>query len=96
MDLRLRFGMEERAYDDRTCIIIVNIDDTSMGFIVDTVAEVHDILAKDIEPPPAFKNESTRNRYVSGLAKVEDRVKIIIDVRKLLLEKDLETIKANV
>ena len=96
MDLRLRFGMKERPYDDRTCIIIVNIDDTSLGFIVDTVAEVHDILEKDIEPPPTFKNQTTKNRYISGLAKVGEEVKVLIDVKKLLHEKEFETIKTNV
>lgn len=93
MDLRLRFGMEEREYDDRTCIVIVKVDAMSVGFIVDTVAEVHDILEKDIEPPPNFNSESGRNRYVSGLGKVGDEVRILIDVNKILYEKDFEVIK---
>lgn len=92
MDLRLRFEMDERGYDDRTCIIIVNIDDKSMGFIVDTVAEVHDILEKDIEPPPAFNTDSGKNNYISGLGKLEDRATILIDVHRLLNERELEVI----
>ena len=84
MDLRLRFGMEPRAYDDRTCIIIVNVDNTSIGFIVDTVSEVKDILDSDIDPPPNFKKHTTRDRYISGLGKVEDEVKILLDVKKIL------------
>jgi purine-binding chemotaxis protein CheW len=96
MDLRLRFGMDEREYDDRTCCIIVNIDDMSLGFIVDTVAEVHDILESDIDPPPNFKTAEERNRYISGLGKVDDEVKILIDARKILQEKELDTIKGNV
>ena len=96
MNLRLRFGMEEKSYDDRTCIIIVNMGETSMGLIVDTVAEVHDILETNIEPPPNFKKEKVRNQYISGLAKVEDEVKIIIDAEKILLEKELEEIEKNI
>lgn len=96
MDLRKRFGMEERAYDDRTCIVNVKIGDIALALIVDTVAEVHGIMEKDIEPPPAFKSESEMNRYVSGFAKVGEEVKILIDVNRLLQEQELETLKENI
>ncbi len=92
MDLRLRFGIEERAYDDRTCMIVVNVDDAALGLIVDTVAEVHDILGTDIEPPPEFKSDGERNRYVSGLGKIEERVAILISAGSILREKELEAI----
>lgn len=90
MDLRLRFGMVERAYDDRTCVIIVKIDETQMGFIVDTVAEVHDIIETNIEPPPSFKSDNGRNHYISGLGKVNERVTILIDAHRLLHDRELE------
>ena len=93
MDLRLRFGMEAREYDDRTCIIIVNIDNSSIGFIVDTVAEVHDIYAKDIEPPPNFKNATGKEQYISGLGKIGEEVKILLDVKKILHKEDIEAIQ---
>ena len=84
MDLRLRFSMDAREYDDRTCIIIVNVESTSIGFIVDTVSEVKDIMESDIEPPPNFRKHTTRDRYISGLGKVDDEVKILLDVNKIL------------
>lgn len=84
MDLRLRFGMEARPYDDRTCIIIVNVESNSIGFIVDTVSEVKDILENDIDPPPNFKKDNARDRYISGLGKVDEEVKILLDVKKIL------------
>ncbi len=93
VDLRMRFGMDERAYDDRTCIIVVNVDDASLGFIVDTVAEVQDISEENIEAPPGFKTDSGRNQYISGLGKVDERVTILIDAKKILQERELETIK---
>ena len=96
MDLRLRFGMEERAHDDRTCIVIVNIEGTALGFIVDTVAEVQDIREKDIEPPPAFKNEDGRTHFISGLGKIDEKVTILIDVERILQQKELETITKNI
>ena len=76
--------------------VIVNIDKTSLGFIVDTVAEVQDIREKDIEPPPAFKTEEGRTHFISGLGKIEDRVTILIDVERVLQQKELETIKKNI
>ena len=54
IDLRLRFNMEERVYDDRTCIVVVDINKTAVGIIVDTVEEVLEIAEKNIEPPPKF------------------------------------------
>ena len=95
IDMRLRFGMTEREYDDRTCIIVVNVDDTSLGFIVDTVAEVHDIAEANIDPVPNFNHNKERNRYVSGLGKIEDRVAILIDTEKILDSRQLETITAQ-
>ena len=49
VDLRLRFGLEEREYDDRTCIVIVSVDADSIGLIVDIVSEVHEIVHEDID-----------------------------------------------
>ncbi|MCD6397462.1 MAG: purine-binding chemotaxis protein CheW [Spirochaetaceae bacterium] len=84
VDLRLRFGMEEREYDDRTCIVIVSVDESTIGFIVDNVSEVHEIGKEDIGPPPSFKNTSGKEQYIAGLAKKGDEVKIILDVEKII------------
>ncbi|MBN2509351.1 MAG: purine-binding chemotaxis protein CheW [Spirochaetales bacterium] len=94
MDLRLRFRMEPRLYDDRTCIIIINVDTMSIGLIVDTVSEVRDIPEKEIDPPPEFKSEHAVERYISGLGKVEGEVKILLDVNKLLMHEDRDYISS--
>lgn len=96
MDLRLRFNMEEREYDDRNCIIIARIANTSMGFIIDTVAEVHDIPQTEIEAPPQFEDETGRSHYIAGLGKVDDDVTILIDVKKILAGSDLAKIQEGV
>ncbi len=88
MDLRLRFGMEAREYDDRTCIIIVGLEQGSIGFIVDTVSEVQDITENQIDSPPSFKSTSQKERYIRGLGKVNDQVKIILDVSKIVGDAD--------
>ena len=95
IDLRLRFGMSERAHDDRTCIIIVNIDGASLGFIVDTVAEVHDIMETDIDPPPNFRSEESRNQYISDLGNIDDRVTILIDTQKILKRDELDSLPSS-
>lgn len=88
MDLRLRFRLPERPYDDRTCIIIVKVGGKSVGFICDTVAEVHAIAPGDIEEPVQFKRDQGQARYISGLGKVGDDVRILLDVEKVLAEDE--------
>lgn len=87
VDLRLRFGMETRDYNDRTCIIVVEIDGSAgtilMGIVVDSVSEVLNIKGGDIEPPPAF-GAALDTEYIQGMAKSEGDVKILLDINKVL------------
>ena len=96
VDLRLRFDMEERAYDNRTCIIITEVDHILVGCLVDTVEEVMEILEKNIEPPPKFKTISGRDQYISGMGKVGDAIKILIDVEKIVRDENLSSVAAAV
>jgi purine-binding chemotaxis protein CheW len=89
VDLRLRFGIEEREYDDRTCIVVAEVDRVLIGLIVDTVEEVLEILESNIEPPPRFKTVSGRDRYISGMGKAGEQVKILIDVEKIVRGEDV-------
>jgi purine-binding chemotaxis protein CheW len=89
VDLRLRFTMDERAYDDRTCIVVTEIARVRIGFIVDTVEEVMEISESNIEPPPRFKSASGKDRYISGLGKAGEAVKILIDVEKIIEDDDI-------
>jgi purine-binding chemotaxis protein CheW len=88
MDLRLRFRLPERPYDDRTCVIIVKLGERSVGLICDTVAEVQGIPPQDIEEPLNFQRDQEAARYISGLGKVGDEVRILIDVGKVLSDDD--------
>lgn len=96
IDVRIRFGMEERAYDERTCIVVVKINDTSVGLVVDTVSEVMNIPESNIEPPPKINKKAEGNRFVQGLAKIDEDVKIILDTQKLLFEEELDLINSSV
>jgi len=81
MDVRLRFGMPEKDYNERTSIIVVNIENKDVGLIVDTVSEVLDIPVKDID---SKVNEGDRENYVAAFGKVSESVKILLDIQKLL------------
>jgi purine-binding chemotaxis protein CheW len=93
MDMRLRFKMEEQEYHDRTCIVVVDIKDTSVGLVVDAVNEVSDIPEADIDPPPST-GKSTSSRYIQGLGKMEEEVKILLKVDQILFEEEMAAIEA--
>ena len=61
-DLRLLFGMEEKAYSERTCIIVIEVDNHEIqwlvGIIIDAVSEVVTLQQNEIEPPPMHFNKS--------------------------------------
>jgi len=96
LDVRLRFGMEERPYDERTCIIVININDSSVGMVVDTVSEVINIPDENVEPPPKVNKKTNGNVFVKGLGKVEEDVYILLDTQKLLFEEELEALKNSI
>ncbi|MDH3392414.1 MAG: chemotaxis protein CheW [Desulfobulbaceae bacterium] len=94
MDVRIRFHLSERSYDERTCIVVVDINGTAVGLVVDQVSEVADIPEKDVEPPPQTTQGST-SRYLKGMGKVNDEVRILLNVDKLLHDEELEQLGAG-
>jgi len=90
IDLRLRFAMDKRDYDDRTVITVVDIRGISIGFLVETATEVLDIPEKDIDPPPRFAGNGERENYISGLGKTGEEVTIILDMAKLVSGEELD------
>lgn len=88
MDVRLRFKKEPREYNDRTCVIVVDIKDISIGLIVDTVSEVISIPDENIVEPPQM-NRGFNNRYIKHIGKVGNEVKLLLDCEKLLTEEEL-------
>ena len=89
VDLRLRFRIDERDYDNRTCIIVTEVERVQVGFVVDTVEEVLEIPEKNIEPPPKFRTMQGQDRYLSGMAKSGESIKILVDVEKLVQDENL-------
>lgn len=94
MDVRKRFKFSEREYDDKTCIVVVNINGTSLGLVVDTVKEVLDIPECNIAPPPDLA-EGDQQFYVRGLGKVDDDVKILLDAERLLWQNSAVDVNSS-
>lgn len=91
MDVRLRFNKEAREYNDRTCVIVVDIRELSVGLIVDSVSEVLSIPETGIVEPPRI-NKGFNNRYIKNIGKVDNEVKLLLDCERLLTEDELETL----
>ncbi len=85
MDIRLRFGMTPRDYDERTCVIVVQFNENVVGLVVDTVSEVLNIPEADVEKTQNF-NTSSNNNFISGMGKSGERIKMIIDINALLFK----------
>lgn len=90
MDARLRFKKAVREYDDRTCIIVLDTQDISMGLIVDSVAEVLTMQDEDIAPPPDISKGGPQ--YIKGIGKADGSVKLLLDCQKLLTDNELDTL----
>ena len=87
MDLRLRFGMEETDYTDRTCIIVLELMENNKpfytGIVVDTVLEVINITSSDIDDTSLFgSNLDTRN--ILAMAKMNGDIKILLDIDSVI------------
>lgn len=89
MDVRLRFKKEPLEYNDRTCIIVVDVNDISLGLIVDMVSEVLEIPDEEIVLPPDM-NKSNENKYIKAIGKVENGVNLILSCERLLGDENLE------
>jgi len=88
-DVRLRFKKEVREYNERTCIVVIDFREFSVGLIVDRVAEVIKISDEAIVPPPTFNGT---NRFIKGIGKVGNGVKLILDCQRLLTDEELEVV----
>jgi len=87
IDLRLKFDMPSVDFTERTCIIVVEVDSAGgtlmIGIVVDSVSEVLNVRAENIEPPPSF-GAGLDTGYILGMAKMEGGVKILLDINNVL------------
>jgi len=98
IELRARFGMSEKEYDDRTCIIVVEIESgdirIQMGIIVDSVSEVLNVSRDDLELTPKF-GVTINTDFILGMAKSKATVRTLLNIDNVLTSNELKTIVAT-
>jgi len=93
VDVRIRFGLPFREYDDRTCSVVINVNNIQFGVIVDVVDEVITIAPEKISPPPSISGNMS-SRFIKGMGRADgsDKVKLLLDVERLIRDEDLDQI----
>jgi len=89
MDLRLRFQKKFIAYDERSCVIVIDVEDNTVGLIVDSVSEVIAFEEADIIEQPMLSS-GVSNQFIKSIGKVGNEVKLLLDCDKLLSNQDIE------
>ncbi len=92
VNLRKRFGLPQKEYDKNTRVIVVELNGKTVGFIVDSVSEVLRFSKNDVDPTPDLIS-GIGNEYITGIAKLEDRLLILLDLEKVLTVEEKETLK---
>lgn len=93
IDLRRRFGLMSKPEDKDTRIIVIEINNIIVGFVVDAVSEVLRIPASTVEPPPPVV-AGVESDYISGVGKLKDRLLIMLDLDRLLSTEDMDMLSA--
>ena len=83
IDMRIRFNLPEATYNELTVVIILNIGTRVIGMVVDGVSDVTSLQADQISPAPEFGSVLDTD-YIDGLASVDERTIIVIDIEKLM------------
>ena len=91
VDLRLKFGMAPTEPTSFTVIVVVNVQERVMGFLVDGVSDVLEFSAKDIQPPPELGNKVDIT-FVSGIGNSNDHLVTLLDVDRVLSDEEVEKV----
>ncbi len=91
VNLRSKFSMPEIEHTQETCIIVVEVNKTSIGIIVDSVSEVSNINNGEIEEAPHLGQNIDTN-FILGLGKTKERIVILLDIELVLSAEELETV----
>jgi purine-binding chemotaxis protein CheW len=93
VDLRAKFGMEEAAASAENCIIVVQVHGAQTGVMVDRVSEVSDIAESQVEDAPSFGSD-VQTDFLLGIAKSTDRVRLLLDIERVLSTQDIVDLRA--
>jgi len=91
IDLRKRFNMPEREHDKQTRIVVGEIEDRTVGFVVDAVSEVIRMDSKLVEPPPEIiVGSDDIGKYIKGVGKLDDKLLILLDIDSMFSKQEQE------
>lgn len=96
LDLRIKFQLERAAYDEFTVVIILNVAGRVVGAVVDSVSDVLTLAFDAIRPTPEFASATFDTKYITGLATVDERMLILLDIEKLMTGADMALVDAAV
>ena len=89
IDVRIRFGKEPLEYNDRTCVIVIEVASTIIGLIEDGIEGVVSFAESEVTPPPSVsKLELQSRKYVFGIGRIDGNVKLLLDPNKLINDSD--------
>lgn len=95
VDLRIKFGCSEVAYNDFTVVIVLNVRGRVVGAVVDSVSDVLELPEAHIKSAPEMNNTAVDAAYVTGIASVGERMLIIMDIQALMLSPDMSLTDAQ-
>ncbi len=95
MDVRIRFKLPPQDYTERTCIIVLEVDEVPTGIVVDQVSDVLEIMPENMSPPPAWNKNSDESSVISGLGKLDDLVCTVLDVGKFLFAEEIAILEQD-
>lgn len=87
IDVRLKFNKQEIPYTEKTCIVVTNINETEMGFVVDSVDEVANISPNQISAPPRMSVDYA-NSYLTGIGQLQNKVVLLLNTNKMINDDD--------
>lgn len=93
VDLRMKFELGQADYNDHTVVIVLNIDQRVVGVVVDSVSDVIGLSVDQIKPAPEFGAQMD-TQYLQGLASIEDRMLILIDVDAMMTSREMALVDA--
>ncbi|MDE2599947.1 MAG: chemotaxis protein CheW [Rhodocyclaceae bacterium] len=95
IDLRIKFGLGKPEYTPFTVVVILNVGNRVVGIVVDAVSDVVAVTGEQMHPPPEL-SRAVDLRYITGLAMVEERMLIVVDIEGLMLSADMALVDETV
>ena len=92
VDLRIKFNLDRVEYDSQTVVIVVNVSGRVVGVVVDGVSDVLSLTPEQIKPAPEY-GLSLSSDYLSGLASLEDRMLVLVDIDRMLTSEEMALVE---